>query len=72
MQGSDEVDHGGTVVEVNSGLVGSEGVFVFIGLRREWLGSMGGYFPAAMARDLAALLLKHADRAEGKQTQSHD
>lgn len=63
---NDEVAVDGISVEVGAGTLGTEGVRVFLLMKRDGFATIGGYLPADKARALAALLVKHADRAEGK------
>lgn len=62
----ENVKAGDVTVAVGTGAIGSEGVMVFVGIKRERVGGLGGYMSPTEARALAALLLKHADRAEGR------
>lgn len=66
MSDSENVATDGMTVNVGTGVLGAEGLRVFLSIKREWIGAVGGYLKSEEARALAALLVKHADRAEGK------
>lgn len=56
----------GLAAEVSARPVEPDPGWVAFALRRKHVGFIGGYLRSDEARALAALLVKHADRAEGK------